>query len=78
MHGQFTKISANSGVDQGCLLSTCGFSAVGDPALRSVLADLCTQYDSGAKLFAYLDDWYLWIKTQYLLQTIAVITAATR
>ena len=39
---------------------------------------LCTHYDSGAKLFAYLDDWYLWIKPQYLLQTIAVITAATR
>ena len=27
---------------------------------------------------AYLDDWYLWIKPQCLLQTIAVITAATR
>ena len=33
---------------------------------------------SFAKLFAYLDDWYLWIKPQYLLQTIAVFTAATR
>ena len=42
------------------------------------MAQLCTHYDSGAKLFAYLDDWYLWIKPQYLLQTIAVITAATR
>ena len=30
------------------------------------------------KLFAYLDDWYLWIKPQFLLQTIAVITATTR
>ena len=74
----YTKISANSGVDQGCPLSTCGFSAAVDPALRSVLADICTQHDSGAKLFAYLDDWYLWIKPQYLLQTVAVITAATR
>ena len=35
------------------------------------------QYDSGAKLFAYLDDWYLWIKPQHLLQTVAVITVAT-
>ena len=26
-----TKISANSGVDQGCPLSTCGFSAAVDP-----------------------------------------------
>ena len=57
-----TKISANSGVDQGCPLSACGFSAVVDPVLRSVMAQLCTHYNSGAKLFAYLDDWYLWIK----------------
>ena len=68
----YTNISANSGVDQGCPLSTCGFSAAVDPVLRSGLADLCTQYDSGAKLFAYLDDWYLWIKPRYLLQTVAV------
>ena len=74
----YTKISANSGVDQGCPLSACGFSAAVDPVLRSVLAELCTHYDSGAKLFAHMDDWYLWIKPQYLLQTIAVITAATR
>ena len=74
----YTKISANSRVDQGCPLSACGFSAVVDPVLRSVMAQLCTLYDSGAKLFAYLDDWDLWIKPQYLLQTIAVITTATR
>ena len=74
----YTKITANSGVDQGCPLSACGFSAVVDPALRSIMAELCTLHDSGAKLFAYLDDWYLWIKPQCLLQTIAVITAATR
>ena len=73
-----TKISANSGVDQGCPLSACGCSAVVDPVLRSVMAHLCTHYDSGAKLFAYLDDWYLWIKPQCLLQKIALITAATR
>ena len=73
-----TKISFNSGVDQGCPLSTSGFSAAVDPVLRSVMAQLCTHYGSGAKLFAYLDDWYLWIKPQCLLQTIAVITAATR
>ena len=50
------------GVDQGCPLSACGFSAVVDPTLRSIMAELCILYDSGAKLFAYLDDWYLWIK----------------
>ena len=44
----YTKISANTGVDQGCPLSTCGFSAAIDPVLRSVLAEICTQYDSGA------------------------------
>ena len=74
----YTKISANSGVDQGCPLSACGFSAVVDPVLRSVMAQICTHYDSGAKLFAYLDDWYLWIKPQCLLQTNAIITAVTR
>ena len=38
---------------------------------------ICNLYDPGAQLFAYLDDWYLWIKPHCLLQTIAVITAAT-
>ena len=68
MHTDFacTKISANSGVDQGCPLSACGFSANVDPILRSVMAQLCTPYDSGAKLFAYLDDWYLRVKQQCL------------
>ena len=74
----YTKITANSGVDQGCPLSACGFSAVVDPTLHSIMAELCTLYDSGAQLFAYLDDWYLLIKPICLLQTIAVITAATR
>ena len=74
----YTKISGNSGVDQGCPLPTCGFSAAVDLVLQSVLADLCTHYDSGTELFAYVDDWYLWIKPQCILQTIAVVTAATR
>ena len=74
----YTKISADNDVDQGCPLSTCVFSAAVDPILRSVLAELCTQYDSDAKLFAYLDDWYLWIKPQSVLQTVAIITEATR
>ena len=73
----YTKISANSGGGQGCSLSACGFSAVVDPVLRSVMAKTRTHYDSGAELFAYMDDWYLWIKPQCLLQTIAIITAAT-
>ena len=59
-------------------VTPCGFSAATDPDLRYVLADICSQLDPGAKLFAYLDDWYLWIKPQYLLETLAVIAAATR
>ena len=74
----YTKISANSGVDQGCPLSTCGFSAAIDTVLLSVLADICRLHDPGAKLFAYLDDWHLWIKPQCPLQTFSLITAATR
>ena len=69
------KISANSGVDQGCPLSTCGFSAAIDPVLRFVLADICTQLDSGARLFA---DWYLWIEPQCLMDTITLMVAATK
>ena len=42
------------------------------------MADICIHHDTGAKLFAYLDDWYVWIKLQHLLQTFALITAATR
>ena len=74
----YTKISANSGVDPGCPLSTCGFSAAIDPVLRFVPADICRPHDLGAKLFAYLDEWYTWIKPQYLVQTFALITEATR
>ena len=64
----YTKITANSGVDQGCPLSACGFSAVVDPVLRSVMAQLCTLYDSCANFFAYLDDLYLWIKPQFFFR----------
>ena len=74
----YTQMSANSGVDQGCPLSTCGFSADVEPVLRSTLADNCRLHGPGAKLIADMDDWYLWIKPQYLLQTIAAITEATK
>ena len=52
----YTKITANSGVDQLCPLSTCCFSAASDSVLRFVLGDLCTLDYDGAKLFAFLDD----------------------
>ena len=54
------------------------FLAAIDPVLRSALPDICRLHDPGAKLFAYLDDWHLWIKPQCLLQTVALITVATR
>ena len=41
------------------------------------MSELSNLYVPGAQLFAYLDDWYLWIKPNCLPQTIAVITAAT-
>ena len=31
-----------------------------------------------SKLFAYLDDWYLWIKPQYLTDALVLISSATR
>ena len=48
-----TQISASSGIDLGCLLTTCGFSAAIDPVLQFVLADTRRLHDSGAKLFAF-------------------------
>ena len=54
----YTKITANSGVDQGCPLSAFGFSVVVDPTLHSIMTELCNLYDPGAQLFAYLDDWH--------------------
>ena len=74
------KSLPNSGVDQGCPLSACGLSSQQLLTLYSVQLwhSFARINDSGAKLFAYLDDWYLWIKPQCLLQTNAVITAATR
>ena len=61
----YTKIGPNSGVDQGCPLSTCGFSAAIDPVLRFVLADIRRLQNAGAKLFAYLDDLYIGIHSTY-------------
>ena len=43
-------------------VTPCGFSAATDPDLRHVLADICSPLDPGAKLFACLDDRYLWVK----------------
>ena len=53
-------------------------TANSDPVLRFALADFCRLLDDGAKLFAYLDDWYLWIKPQCLNDALVLISAATR
>ena len=48
----YTKITANSGVDQGCpSVSVWILSSLLTLYSRSVMAQLCTHYDSGAKLF---------------------------
>ena len=59
-------------------LSTCGFSAATDPALRFVMADLCRLLDDGAKLFTHLDDWYLYIKPHRINGSLVLISAAIR
>ena len=53
-------------LSRGCALSTSGFSAGNDRVLRFVLADLCRLLDAGAKLFANLDNWNLYIKPHCL------------
>ena len=53
------------------------FVAAIDPVLRFVLAGICRLHDPGAKLFAFLDDWYMWIKPQCLLKAFALMTTAT-
>ena len=74
----YAKISANSGVDQGCPLSACGFAAAIDPDTRFVLADLRRLLDDGAELFADLDDWYLLVKPGCLSDALALVSASTR
>ena len=59
-------------------ISACGFAAAVDPVTRFVLAELRRLLDDGAKLFAYLDDWYIWITPQFLPDALALVTAATR
>ena len=59
-------------MDTGHVVASAGCSH------RRCCRQVCRQHDTGAKFFAYVDDWYLWIKPQYLPQTFALITAATR
>ena len=57
--GSYAHIQASSGIDQGCPLSPCGFAAAVDPTPRFILSATQRTLNSGAKLWAYFDDWYI-------------------
>ena len=67
----YAKISANSGVHQGCPLSACGFAAAIDLVARFVLAELRRLLHEGAKLL-------LTSTTLVHLDPVLLSTAATR
>ena len=75
--GSYTHIQASNGIDQGCPLSPCGFAAAVDPIPRYILTQTQQTLDSGARLWAYLDDWYIWIKPQYIPAAIELVATAT-
>ena len=60
--GSYAHIQASSGIDQGCPLSPCGFAAAVDPISQYILTQTQQTLDSGARLWTYQDDWYIWIK----------------
>ena len=76
--GSYAHIQANSGIDQGCPLSPCGFAAAIEPISRAILTETRSKLDDGAKLWAYLDDWYIWIKPRHITEAIELIFTATR
>ena len=76
--GSCAHIHASSGIDQGCPLSPCGFAAAVEPVSRFILSGTHRMLDSVAKLWAYLDDWYIWIKPQDNQAAIELISSATR
>ena len=76
--GSYAHIQANSGIDQGCPLSPCGFAAAIEPISRAILTETRSKLDDGAKLWAHLDDWYIWIKPQHITEAIELISTATR
>ena len=56
-NGAYAHIQASSGIDQGC--PPCGFAAAVDPISQYILSQIQRTLDNGAKLWAYLDDWYI-------------------
>ena len=75
--GSYVHIQANNGIDQGCPLSPCGFAAAIEPISRAILAETRSKLDDEAKLWAYLDDWYIWIKPQHITEAVELISTAT-
>ena len=47
--------------------TTCGFAAAVNHILLFILSETQRTLDSGAKLWAYLDDLYIWIKPHLAL-----------
>ena len=75
--GSYAHIQASSGIDQGCPLSPCGFAAAVAPISRYILTQTQQTLDSGARLWAYLDDWYIWTKPQHIPAAINLAANAT-
>ena len=71
-------IQANSGIDQGYPLSPCGFAAAIEPIPRAILSETRSRFHGGAKVWAYLDDWYIWIEPRHITEAIELISTATR
>ena len=73
----YAHIQASSGIDQGCPLSPCGFAAAVDPISRYIFAQTQHTLDSGAKLWACLDGWYISIKPQHIPAVMNLAANAT-
>ena len=74
--GSYAHVQASSGIDQGCPLSPCGFAAAVDPISRYILTQTQQTLDSGARLWAYLDDWNIWINPQHIPAAIKLVANA--
>ena len=76
--GSHPHIQARSGIDQGCPLLPCGFAAAVDPISRYILSETQRALDRGVKLWAHLDDWYIWITHQQIPAAIGLASSVTR
>ena len=76
--GSYAYTHPSSGIDQGCPLPPCGFAAAVDPISWYILSETHRMLDRGAKLWAYLDDRYIWLKPQHIPEATDLISGATR